>query len=72
MPDCHGGRLLTVRIPQIAGAQVEAAMTAALVFCIFCFTDPEKGVPADAAPALIGLTVGSLVHVFVRYSRPPP
>jgi len=43
---------------------VEAAMTAALVFCIFCFTDPEKGVPADAAPALIGLTVGSLVHVF--------
>ena len=42
----------------VRGAMVgETAMTAALLFIIFGFTDQEKSVPEDIAPCLIGMSV---------------
>ena len=39
-------------------------MTAVFAFVVFAVTDPRGSVPADAAPALVGAAVATLVAVF--------
>ena len=56
----HNSALLKIR----GSFLCEIGMTAALAFVIFALTDPDKTVPADAAPCLIGATVTCLATQF--------
>ena len=51
-----------VRTPGALGAEVLA--TGVLSYLVFALTDKDNGVPSNAAPALIGAAVTTLVSVF--------